>query len=289
MHTQGYCRKKVVTPAERKSLVKYAMTEHDASLKRACKLLNISRSVYQYKAKLTDDNKIKEALKDLAQKHCRYGFKKMFQKIRQQGHRWNSKRVYRVYCEMGLNLRRKPKKRLPSREKIALTQPARINMTWSMDYMCDALASGKRFRTVNIIDDCNREAVGIKASISLPAKRVVEFLDWIAYQRGYPMQLRLDNGPENISKEMVTWAKKHNIHIHFIEPGKPAQNAYIERFNRTYREEVLDMHLFRNISDVQTITDEWLKEYNDERPHESLGNLTPKGYKEHLVSTSAMY
>lgn len=228
-------------------------------------------------------------LKKLAEKHRRYGFKKMFQKIRQHGYQWNHKRVYRVYCAMQLNLRRKPKKRLPSREKIALVQPGRMNVSWSMDFMCDALISGRRFRTMNVIDDCNREALGIKVSVSLPAKRVTEFLDLIALQNGYPLQIRLDNGPENISKAMVTWAKKHGVHIHYIQPGKPAQNAYIERFNRTYREEVLDMYLFRNITDAQAITDKWLREYNSERPHESLGNLTPKGYKEKLVSTNALH
>lgn len=254
-----------------------------------CKLLNISRSVYHYEPKLANDNEIQQMLKKLAEKHRRYGFKKMFQKIRQYGYQWNHKRVYRVYCAMQLNLRRKPKKRLPSREKIALAQPGRMNVSWSMDFMCDALINGRRFRTMNVIDDCNREALGIKVSVSLPAKRVTEFLDLIAFQHGYPLQIRLDNGPENISKAMVTWAKKHGVHIHYIQPGKPAQNAYIERFNRTYREEVLDMYLFRNITDVQVITDKWLREYNSERPHESLGNLTPKGYKEKLVSTNALH
>lgn len=258
-------------------------------MNRVCRLLNISRSVYHYESTLANDNEIKQVLKELAEKHRRYGFKKMFQKIRQRSYAWNHKRVYRVYCDLQLNLRRKPKKRLPSREKIALAQPKRMNVSWSMDFMSDALLNGRRFRTVNVIDDCNREALGIKASVSLPTRRVTELLDFIAYQRGYPLQLRLDNGPENISKEMVAWAKKHGVHIHYIQPGKPAQNAYIERFNRTYREEVLDMYLFRNIDEVQSITDKWLQEYNGERPHESLGNLTPKGYKGQLVSTNALY
>lgn len=238
----------------------YVLKAHQASVNRACKLLNISRTVYHYKAKSVKDVEVKQTLKELAEKHRRYGFKKMFQKIRQRGYQWNHKRVYRVYCDMQLNLRRKPKKRLPSRNKIALTQPGRMNVSWSMDFMSDALTNGRRFRTVNIIDDCNREALGIKASVSLPSKRVVEFLDLIACQRGYPLQLRLDNGPENISKIMIDWAKKHGVHIHYIQPGKPAQNAYIERFNRTYREEILDMYLFRSIAHVQAITDKWLQE-----------------------------
>lgn len=251
-----------------------------ASVNRACRLLNISRSVYHYQPKLADDDAIKQRLNELANKYPRYGFTKMLNKIRQHNYPWNHKRVYRVYCELKLNLRRKPKKRLPAREKVALLKPEKINKMWSMDFMSDAFISGKRFRTVNVIDDCNREVLGIRAAVSLPSKRVTQFLDLIALNRGYPEQLRLDNGPENISKEMVLWAKKHDVHIHYIQPGKPAQNAYIERFNRTYREEILDMYLFKSIADVQAITDEWILEYNNERPHESLGNLTPRAYIE---------
>jgi putative transposase len=142
----------------------------------------------------------------------------------------------------------------------------------------------------NSIDDCNREALGIQASVSLPAVRVTEFLDRIAFSRGYPSRLRLDNGPENVSHEMTRWAQEHQVHIHYIQPGKPAQNAYIERFNRTYREEVLSMHLFKNIEEVQAITDDWLQEYNTERPHQSLGNLTPHNYRQTLENSSyALY
>lgn len=270
--------------------MKYVVEVHGSSENRACRLLNISRSLYHYVPKLADDEAIKKQLKVLSERYPRYGFKKLFSKVRQEGYVWNHKRVYRVYCTMQLNFRRRAKKRFPSREKIGLTQPASMNSSWSMDFMSDALMSGKRFRTVNLIDDCNREVLGINASISLPSKRVTEFLDSIAFCRGYPLQLRLDNGPENVSKEMVDWSKKHGVHIHYIQPGKPAQNAYIERFNRTYREEVLNRYLFKNIEEVQMITDKWMYEYNNERPHQALGNLTPRGYiQKHLISTYSLY
>lgn len=271
-------------------MVEYAISTHDSSVKRACGLANISRSAYHYTPTLCDDSEIENALNQLAEKHRRYGFSKMFHTLRLQGRLWNHKRVYRVYCDLRLNLRSKPKKRLARREKRVLKQPESLNVCWSMDFMSDALMNGKRFRTVNLIDDCNREALGIKASISLPAIRVAEFLDDVAVSRGYPSYLRLDNGPENISKDMVRWAEKHHVTIQYIQPGKPAQNAYIERFNRTYREAVLDMYLFRDIPEVQRITNTWLKHYNEERPHESLGNLTPKGLIEkRLLSTNALY
>lgn len=251
---------------------------HNASQARACRLIGLSRSVFAYQSELRNDQEIETMLKKLSGKHRRYGFKKLFCKIRRLGFGWNHKRVYRVYCNLNLNLKRKPKKRLPAREKVVLKQPIHINETWSLDYMSDSLVNGKRFRTVNVIDDCNREALGIKASYSLPSLAVTEYLDCIAEQKGYPKEIRMDNGPENISKLMKKWARNRNIEIKHIQPGKPAQNGYIERFNRTYREEILDMYLFKNIEEVQMLTDQWIVEYNTQRPHCSLGNLTPKEY-----------
>jgi len=252
--------------------------------------MRLSRSVFEYQAKQVDDTIIERELQRLSDKHKRYGFRKMFHKLRMQGFVWNHKRVYRVYCSLKLNLKVKPKKRLPVREKLTLVEPKNINDTWSLDYMSDALMNGKRFRTANIIDDYNREVLGIKASNSLPSQKVTEILDEIAMSRGYPDKIRMDNGPENISKNMKAWAKKRNIKLNYIQPGKPAQNGYIERFNRTYREEVLDMYLFRNLKEVQSITDEWIDDYNRERPHHLLRNRTPCEYaKDKKFSTFRLY
>lgn len=260
-------------------MVTYILESYPITQNRACRLINISRSVFTYEAQVPcDDELIAKELTVLAERHKRYGFGKIFSKIRKAGFVWNHKRVYRVYCSLKLNLKIKPKKRLPAREKIRLAQPKQINESWSLDYMSDALINGKKFRTANVIDDHNREVLGIKACTSLPAQRVVEFLDDIVVSRGRPKQLRVDNGPENIAKIMRNWANQHGIDLKFIQPGKPAQNAYIERFNRTYREEVLNMYLFKNIEEVQLITDQWVSEYNNDRPHYSLGNLTPKEY-----------
>lgn len=242
--------------------------------------MGISRSVMAYRAHqaTNEDELIGQKLRALAAQHKRYGFGKMFDKLRRAGFKWNHKRVYRVYCSLKLNLKRKPKKRLPVREKMTLAQPDKINVCWSLDYMSDALMNGKKFRTANVIDDYNREVLGIKVSVSLTAQRVVDFLDQIAAFRGYPSRIRVDNGPENLAKVMRAWAAKHNIELQYIQPGKPAQNAYIERFNRTYREDVLDLYLFKSIEEVQMITDRWIIEYNHNRPHCSLGNLTPIEY-----------
>ena len=144
--------------------------------------------------------------------------------------------------------------------------------------MSDSLESGRSFRTLNIIDDFNRECLWIEIDTSLPAERVIRVLEMLAIWRGYPQQLRIDNGPELISRTLANWAQQHDVELAFIQPGKPAQNAYIERFNRTFREDVLDAYLFTTIQEVQTITEDWLEEYNAVRPHAALGGLPPFQY-----------
>lgn len=144
--------------------------------------------------------------------------------------------------------------------------------------MSDTLWCGRVFRTFNIVDDYNREALAIEIDINLPAQRIIRTLDRVAAWRGYPAKIRMDNGPEFTSVKMAEWAEEHGVELEFIQPGKPTQNSYVERFNRTYREEVLNFYLFKKLSEVREVTDRWLAEYNEERPHDSLGNLTPAEY-----------
>jgi putative transposase len=202
----------------------------------------------------------------------------MFPIIRRRGYPWNHKRVHRIYCALNLNIRRRSKKRLPSRNPEPLSVPESINQCWSADFMSDALWSGQRFRTFNLVDDYNREALTIEVDRSLPAGRVVRVLDRAAAWRGYPKKLRVDNGPELTSVRLADWADDNDVELEFTEPGRPMQNGFVERFNRTYRTEVLDLYIFKKLKEVQEITDNWVIEYNEERPHESLGNLTPKEY-----------
>ena len=179
---------------------------------------------------------------------------------------------------LGLNLRVKPKKRLPVRDPKPLVAPAEADISWSLDFMHDSLANGRTIRTLNIIDEFNREGLWIEIDTSIPAARVVRVLDMLALWRRYPKQLRLDNGPELISQTLADWAAEHDVALAFIQPGKPAQNAFIERFNRTYREAVLDAFLFHTVAEVQAITEDWLEEYNAIRPHEALGDVPPYQY-----------
>lgn len=225
---------------------------------------------------------IESNLKSLSEEFPRYGFKKLYELLRSRIGHYNHKRVHRIYCMLGLNLKRKPKKRLAPRTKLKLKQPVHKNECWSLDYMCDALKSGQRFRTANVIDDFNRECIGIHVAFSLPAVHITNWLDNIARWRGYPKQIRVDNGPENCAHHFIKWAKGHNIEVLYIQPGKPAQNGYVERFNRSYREAVLDMYLFDNLRQVQLLTDDWIEHYNNERPHEALGNVAPAHYDKQL-------
>ena len=261
--------------SERKRLAQEAMEENQLSERQACRFLCISRSVFRYQSKKTDDGEIIRLLTQIAERKPRWGFKKMYDYLKNQGYIWNHKKVHRIYREMGLNLRVKPKKRLPSRDPQPLVTPDEANISWSLDFMSDSLSCGRAFRTLNIIDDFNREALWIEVGTSLPAERVIRVLDMLALWRGYPKQLRTDNGPELISQKLAAWAEKNKVKQAFIQPGKPAQNGFIERFNRTYREDVLDAYLFSSIQEVQAITEDWLVEYNAVRPHDALGGLPP--------------
>ena len=237
--------------------------------------MQVSRTVQRYQTKRTTDEPIAQELQQLAHRQPRWGCGKMTDYLRNQGKPWNHKRIRRVYRTLALHLKRKPKKRLPARTAQALVVPGRANQTWSLDFMSDALSNGRAFRTLNVIDDYNREALWIEVDTSLPAERVVRVLEQLLFWRDKPTQIRMDNGPELISQRLESWAAEQHIELLHIQPGKPAQNAYIERFNRTYRREVLDAYLFASLADVRRETEAWLTTYNTERPHDSLGDVPP--------------
>ena len=249
------------------------------SERRACRTVELSRCAYRYQAKKMTDEPIAQELRQLAEWQPRWGCGKMTDYLRnQEGHAWNHKRIRRVYRDLSLHLKRKPKKRLPTRVAQTLAVPGQVNQTWSLDFMSDVLSTGRTFRTLNVIDDFNREALWIEVDTSLPAERVVKVLEQLLDWRGKPTSLRMDNGPELISWRLESWAQEKHVELLHIQPGKPAQNAYIERFNRTYREEVLDAYLFDDLQEVRHITESWLQEYNTIRPHEALQGLAPRQF-----------
>ncbi len=264
-----------MTTSQRRILAAEAIAVYGLSERQACRLLGISRTGFRYMPQRPDDAEIIARLQELAERKPRWGLGKMVHYLRYEGHPWNHKRIGRVYRRLQLHLRVRPKKRVPTRTPMPLVVPETTNICWSVDFMHDSLTSGRAFRTFNVIDDFNREALTIEIDTSLPATRVVRVLNTLAAWRGYPQCLRSDNGPELISQKLEDWAEQHGVLLDFIQPGKPAQNAYIERFNRTYREEVLDLYLFDSLAEARTITEEWLEEYNAIRPHEALGGLSP--------------
>jgi putative transposase len=250
--------------------------QHNLSIRQACRIVNIPRSTYQYKIKNKDsDLQIIQELGELVEKHPSIGFWKCYHRLRRQGYQWNHKRVYRVYTQMKLNIRRRAKKRLPARVKQTLFQPEKINQVWSIDFMSDSLWDGRRYRLLNIIDDFNREVLSIEADTSLPTLRVIKVLDKLIFSRGIPEMIRVDNGPEFISNKLDAWCKDHKIQLVFIQPGKPMQNGYIERLNGSLRRELLNAYVFRTINEVRLQVDDWKNDYNYYRPHESLNNKTP--------------
>lgn len=251
-------------------------------MSRACKIVNLVRSQYYYTSR-KDDSEAIESLQELAFKHPSYGFRKLFAYLRRSGKTWNHKRIHRLYQVLKLNKRRKGKRRLPDRVKQPLVQSQQVNETWSVDFMSDSMIGNRKFRTFNVIDDCSREVLAIEIDTSLSSKRITRVLERIGMAQGFPKAIRSDNGPEFISKEFATWCADRNIETKFIQPGKPMQNGFIERFNRLYREAVLDAYLFFDLDQVRKLTTEWMEEYNQRRPHEGLANMTPLEWKDLLV------
>lgn len=229
----------------------------------------------RYQCRRPDDGPVIEALTELAERHPRFGFRKLFVLLRKAGHSWNHKRVWRVYCDMKLNIRRRFKRRYKSEAPETLVQPIRPNQAWSADFMSDALFDGRCFRTFNVIDDYNREALHVEIDVSLTAGRVTRVMEQILLVRGAPERIRVDHGPEFTSATFVAWCAQKSITIEYTQPGKPTQNAFVERFNGIYRDGVLDAWSFVNLTQVREETERWLEEYNTVRPHESLGDVSP--------------
>lgn len=250
-------------------------SDYAVSIRQACEAVNLPRSSFQYNKKGKDDAAIIEQLQQLVDKHPWIGFWKCFYRLRRKGYRWNHKRVYRIYTQMKLNIRRRYKRRLPARVKQALFQPTAKNQVWSVDYMTDSLWDGTRFRLLNIMDDYNRQVLAIETDTSLPALRLIRVLERMKEVRGVPQMIRVDNGPEFISEKLDDWCKLNKIQLVFIQPGKPMQNGFVERLNGNIRRELLNAYVFKTLTEVRQKADEWMFDYNYHRPHQALDQKTP--------------
>lgn len=268
----------MVRPSRRREMAQRAVQDRGVSIRMACEAFRVSQTCYRYVTKADAENEeIANWLLRLTDNHRNWGFGLCFLYLRNvRGFGWNHKRVYRIYRELELNLRIKPRKRLMRQTPEPLTVPTNVNQVWSMDFMHDQLADGRSIRVFNVIDDFNREALGIEVDFSLPSERVIRTLKQIIGWRGKPLAIRCDNGPEYLSAAIVEWAGAWGIKLEYIQPGKPQQNAYVERFNRTVRYEWLSQYHWDDLDHVQRAATQWMWSYNHERPNMALGGFTPK-------------
>ncbi|GAA0708366.1 hypothetical protein GCM10009105_07900 [Dokdonella soli] len=271
----------MVTPAQRREAVSWLQETRTVSERCACRVVRQPRATQRRRRGRRDKAPKAEArLLDLAYAHPAWGCPKLHQQLRREGHRINHKRTERLYGQHGLALRRRRRRRLSDRVRQPLVRPLRPNQCWSMDFMSDSLADGRAYRTFNVIDDYARDALAIEIDISLTANRVVRTLEQRCEWHGAPEAIRSDNSPEFRSETVQAWAKARNIRWDFIQPGCPAQNAYIERFNGTYRLEVLDANAFRTLDEARAATADWLAIYNEQRTHSAIGHLPPLAFKQ---------
>ncbi|MFQ5861400.1 MAG: IS3 family transposase [Dehalococcoidia bacterium] len=268
--------KKLVTPAVRRRAWLVAREELGLSERRACRLVGIHRSVARYEPRRQEAPELRQRLRELAAERRRYGYRRLTVLLRREGFLVNHKRVYRLYSEEGLLVRRRKRKKTAGVERVMPALPGRRNQRWSMDFLLDGLADGRRLRILTLVDDYSRECLAIEVDTSLPGLRVVQILEQVSSIRGTPEFIIVDNGPEFAGKTLDAWSYRRGVGLHFIEPGKPVQNAYIESFNGRFRDECLNEHWFRSIPEAQAIVEAWRQDYNTVRPHSSLGNRTPE-------------
>ena len=267
----------MVRPSQRKLMAQTAVANRQVSIRLACNAFRISETCYRYRSKLSDENaEIAAWLIKLTDKETDWGFGMCFDYLRNvEGFGWNHKRVYRIYCELALNLRIKPRRRLKRNKPEPLKEPIRKDQVWSVDFMHDQLSDGRKYRLLNVIDDYRREGLAIEAGFSLPSIRVIRVLNQLLEWRGKPVAIRCDNGPEFTSHEFTNWALSKGIRVDYIQPGNPQQNAYIERHNRTIRYSWVSKHLFDTLEQIQNYATNWLWFYNHERPHKANGGRPP--------------
>jgi len=264
----------VVKPSVKKSVIGYLKKKYQTGIEQCSKVVRMSRSSWYYTSKLNDQEVIIK-LMDLAKKHPTRGFDNYYHRIRREGYKWSRSKVLRVYRELGLVRRPKRRRRLPEAERKPLKQPNTLNEVWSMDFMSDTLNDGRPFRILKVMDDYNRESLLAEGSISFPSCRVIRELEQLVEEYGIPKYIRTDNGTEFRSKVYAEWFASRGIRAVYIEPGNPMQNGYIERLNRTFREDVLDAYLFTSINQFKVLAQKWRDDYNKYHPHKSLGNKSP--------------
>lgn len=264
-----------MTASVRRIAVTEARETARISERRACRFTGFALSTQRYCSRRASDEELRVRIRELAELRPRWGYRRLFVLLKREGCMRNRKLVQRLYREEGLAVRKRRRKKIASVARIPLGTPASANDLWSMDFVRDTLSSGRVIRGFTLVDDCTRECPAIEVDHSLPGDRVTSALDRVAAERGYPRAIVCDNGPEFSGQAVDFWAYKHGVSLSFIEPGKPVQNAYIESFNGKFRDECLNENYFTSLLDARTTIEAWRRDYNETRPHQSLGDLTP--------------
>ena len=264
----------MVTPAARRKAAGHVASELGLSERRACRLVGVSRSVLRYQSCRPDDSPLRQRLKTLAEQYPKYGYPTLHDMLKTEGLVKNRKRTYRLYCEEGLQVRTKKRKKL-KRPRAPMLVPDTVNQRWSMDFVSDQLACGRRFRVLNVVDDFSCECVGQVVDVSISGQRVARYLNELAEHRGLPKVIVCDNGPEFTSKALFFWSQETGVKLHFIQPGKPTQNAFVESFNGKFRDQCLNLYWFRDLADARRTIEDWRVHYNEVRPHRSLNGQPP--------------
>lgn len=266
----------MVAPAARKAAARFAEETYKFSERRACRLLVLSRSAKRYRLTRSDDPDLIKRIRELAERRRRWGYRRLFDQLAREGIKMNQKKFRRIYREQKLSLKVRKKSKLRTQPRAPMPPPSRANERWTMDFVSDQLGpSGRRFRVLTVIDEFTRECMALFADFSIPALRVTRLLDEL---RSMPQSIRIDNGTEFTSRAMDAWAHQNKVKLDFISPGKPNENAFIESFNGKFRDECLNENWFVSLEDVRRTIEEWRIDYNENRPHSSLGGLTPKEF-----------
>lgn len=263
----------------------YIVAEHGVSERRACKLLELDRSSYRYQPQADQNGKLREELVALARQKPRFGYRRLGALLEKRGHRFNHKRLYRLYREEHLAVRRLKRKRVV-RPGLPVAMLSRMNQEWSMDFVSDGLSTGRALRVFTLVDSFTRECLALEVDSCLSSRRVTRVLEWVIEQRGAPETIRCDNGPEFTSRHFLAWCEQRKINLLHIQPGRPMQNGYIESFNGRFRDECLNANWFATIADARQKIEAWRQDYNEERPHSSLGYRAPREFVEVLRASA---
>ncbi|MEQ8249555.1 MAG: IS3 family transposase [Alphaproteobacteria bacterium] len=270
--------KKLLTPDVKRRAVHDVMDVHGLSERRACRLASLDRSTYQYRKRSDGDAVLRQRLRALAGERRRFGYRRLGILLAREGWQVNHKKLFRLYREEGLAVRRRRSRKRALGTRRPILVPDRVNQRWSLDFVSDALSDGRRFRALCVVDDHSREALAIVVDRSLSGRRVVRALDEMIGWRGRPEMVVSDNGTELTSHAVLEWCQDTGIEWHYIAPGKPMQNAFVESFNGRLRDECLNENLFSNLAEARRLIEDWRADYNLHRPHTSLGGLAPAAY-----------